>query len=49
MTQKDRDEFIAYLRNCTDRQVIGVYQKEKDAKRISYIRLAKAEMERRGI
>lgn len=29
MTEKDRKEFKEYLRNCTDRQVYGVLEKEK--------------------
>lgn len=49
MTQRDRDDFAGYLRNCTDRQVRGCYEKEKAARRTGYVRLCKAEAERRGI
>lgn len=49
MNRRDRDEFAAYLRNCTDRQVQGVYEKEKGAGRLDYADLAVAEAARRGI
>lgn len=49
MTKRDREEFIAFLRNCTDRQVIGVLEKERAAGRRGYTNLAKAEAERRGL
>jgi hypothetical protein len=49
ITAKDIREFNAYLRNCTDRQVQGVYEKERDAGREEYVELARAEAERRGI
>jgi len=42
-------EFCLYLRNCTDRQVRGVYEKEKKAKREVYMALAEVEAERRGL
>lgn len=49
MTNKDRNEFNAYLGNCTNRQVEGVLEKETTAGRTEYVELAKAEMERRGL
>ena len=49
MTDRDRTEFIGYLRNCTDAQVIGVWKKEIKAERTDYARLAEAEAERRDI
>jgi len=49
MTAKDRKEFNEYLRNCTDRQVYGVLEKEKSAGRQDYAELAEAELERRGL
>jgi len=48
MTDKDRSEFIAYLANCTLRQVEGVYEKEMDANRRDYAQLAADEMAKRG-
>lgn len=49
MTEKDRVEFKAYLRACTDRQVYGVLEKEKAARRKDYAELAQNELERRGL
>ncbi|WP_186214567.1 hypothetical protein [Burkholderia gladioli] len=49
MTSKDRQEFIQYLRNCTDNQVHGVLEKENAAGREDYAELAQAELERRGL
>lgn len=49
MTAKDRSEFKEYLRNCTDRQVYGVLEKEKAAGRQDYADLAQDELERRGL
>lgn len=49
MNKKDRDEFRLYLRQCTDRQVQGVYDKESAAGREDYAELAENEAERRGI
>lgn len=48
MTGKDEAEFRAYLRNCTDRQVQGVYDKEKAAGRMDYAAMAVEEAGRRG-
>ncbi len=49
MTKQDRDEFKLYLRQCTDRQVQGVYDKESQAGRDDYAELAENEADRRGI
>lgn len=49
MNKKDRDEFKAYLRNCTDRQVWGCLEKEKAAGREDYVELCENELERRGL
>lgn len=49
MSSKDHDEFVGYLKACTDNQVRGVYEKEKAAGRKDYAELAKQEAERRGI
>jgi hypothetical protein len=49
VTERDKSEFRAYLRACTDRQVHGVYDKEKAAHRRAYTQLAVEEAARRGI
>ncbi len=49
MTAKDKSEFIGYLRQCTDRQVLGVLEKEKAAGRRAYAALARNEALRRGL
>jgi hypothetical protein len=49
MTTKDRNEFSGYLRQCTDQQVQGVYDKETAAGRRDYAQLAAREANRRGI
>lgn len=49
VTQQDKDEFQGYLTACTDRQVRGVYEKEKQAGRRTYAQLAKEELVRRGL
>lgn len=49
MKAKDRGEFIAYLRNCTDRQVYGVLEKEAGGRREDYAELARNELARRGL
>lgn len=43
------ENFRAYLRQCSDIQVLGVYDKEKQAGREEEMKLACAEAERRGI
>lgn len=49
MTRAERKNFEAYLRACTDRQVQGVYDKERAAGRRPEIALARLEAARRGI
>lgn len=49
MNANDMREFRGYLKQCTDRQVQGVYDKESEAGRDDYAELAIAEAERRGI
>ena len=49
MTQRDKQEFRAYLRACTNAQVQGVYAKEHDAGREPYVELALDELYRRGL
>ena len=49
MNVHDMREFRLYLKNCTDRQVQGVYERELSAGRLDYVELAIAEAERRGI
>lgn len=48
VTEQDKTEMAAYLRNCTDQQVRGVYEKEHAANRRTYARLAVEEGLRRG-
>jgi hypothetical protein len=49
MTTQDREEFRAFLRDCTDSQVARVYQIERQAGRRGYAGLALSEAMRRGI
>ena len=49
ITAQDMREFRGYLKQCTDRQVCGVYEKESEAGREAYAELARAEAEARGI
>ena len=49
MTERDRQEFRLYLRQCTDAQVQSVYDKERAARRRGYMHLAEYEAERRGL
>ena len=49
MTEADREDFRGYLRNITDAQVRGCYEKEKAANRKGYVKLCHEEAERRGI
>lgn len=49
MTKREEAEFRQYLRQCTDRQVRGVYEKERDAGRTDYMRLAEIEAAARKI
>jgi hypothetical protein len=49
LSAREIREFTAYLRNCTDAQVRGVYEKERAAGREPYVQLAFDESERREI
>jgi len=49
MNASDIREFNAYLRQCTDRQVRGVYLREMHNGRDDYAALAEAEALRRGV
>lgn len=49
LTTREKDDFAGYLRNCTDNQVRGCYEKERSAGRTAYVNLCKAEANRRGI
>ena len=48
-TDKDRHEFRQYLRQCTNAQVQGVYEKELAAGRHEYAELAESEAILRGL
>jgi hypothetical protein len=49
ITRKDKQEFSLYVKALTDQQVIGVYEKEKKANRMTYAKIAMAEADKRGI
>ena len=49
LSARDIREFRGFLRQATDRQVQGIYEKEKRAGRDDYAELAIAEAETRGI
>ena len=49
LSARDIREFSSFLRNATDRQVQGIYDKEKRAGRDDYAELAVAEAKRRDI
>jgi hypothetical protein len=49
MTKRDEAEFRQYLRQCTNAQVRGVYEKERNAGRADYAWLAQQEAAQRGI
>ncbi len=49
MTQQDKEDFVLFLNHCTDQQVLGVYEKERNAGRRAYARLAREEAARRGL
>ena len=48
LSKRDREEFELYLEACTDAQVHGVIEKEQQAGRNEYVKLAKKELERRS-
>ena len=49
MTAQDIREFRLYLRACTDAQVLGVLEKEREAGRDDYAELALYEAETRSL
>jgi hypothetical protein len=49
ISKAERADFATYLRQCTDQQVRGVFENEKEARRQVYTNLARAEAARRGI
>lgn len=49
MTADDIREFNAFLKNSTDAQVRGIYEKEKAAGRDDYVALVEAEADKRGL
>lgn len=49
MTPTERENFNLYLRQCSDAQVQGVYEKEKAAGRQEEQLMAIEEAKRRGI
>ena len=49
LSDRDIREFRGFLRSATDRQVQGIYDKEKRAGRDDYAALAVAEAQRRGL
>lgn len=49
LSAKDIREFNGYLKQCTDKQVRGVLEKETNAGREAYAELARQELTRRGI
>lgn len=49
MTKRDKAQFELYLRQCTDDQVKGVYERECVARRFGYANLARYEAAQRCI
>ena len=49
VSNRDKAEFAAYLRACTDAQVLGVIEKEQKARRQQYAALAVKEAWMRGL
>jgi hypothetical protein len=49
MNTDDLCNFRGYLKNCTDAQVYGVYEKESKAKRKNYVELAVMELVHRKL
>jgi len=49
MTRDETADFRQYLVQCTDAQVLGVLEKEREAGRKTEIRLAKEEAKKRGL
>lgn len=40
MTAKDRREFTAFCKQATDKQIVNIYYKEKEARRPEYAEIA---------
>ena len=49
LSARDIREFNGFLRNASDRQVQGIFEKEQEAGRDAYVELAREEAARRGI
>lgn len=49
ISKQDKDDFVLFLHHCTDTQVLGVYEKERNAGRRGYAKLARDEAQRRGL
>lgn len=47
MTRADKEEFSAFCRNASDRQLPNIEAKERDAGRDAYAEIARAEIARR--
>lgn len=47
--KQEREDFELYLKQCTDAQVRGVYEKERTAGRRATTQLARTEAARRGV
>lgn len=48
LTKRDRDDFAAFCRNATDSQLENIERKEREARRIAYANIARAEIDRRA-
>lgn len=49
LSARDIREFLGYLAGCTDSQLLGVYDKEKEAGREAYAELAADACRNRGV
>lgn len=49
MSKKDYREFVDYLKQCTDTQVLGVIEKERMAARWDFLALAEAYAAGKGL
>lgn len=49
MSKKDYREFVDYLKQCTNAQVLGVIEKERKAARWEYVGLAEAYAAGKGL
>lgn len=48
MTRSEKNDFARFCRNATDAQVEGIIEKEREAGRKGYQRIAEAERDRRA-